>query len=352
LSRVPKNTRLARSSPAKATILDVARLAGVGSMTVSRVLNHHPYVSEATAGRVHRAIAKLNYSPNDVARALRGSKAKTIGLIVPFLNDPFYANLTQSINAVASSHGYSVLIATSDECPQKELAEVQIMMRRSIEGLIVAPAAGGRSKLTSYSFGEIPLVTMDRLLKGARFASVAVENRAGSALGVRHLIETHGHKNIAFVNVRGGVYTLGNRYDGYKKAMRDAGLSPGPQFECPTEEEMLSLLQELLSGADRPTAIFAGHGPAISKLMHVLAKLRVSVPKDIAIMGFDDSDMFDLLQPPLSVVRQPVGQLGRTSADMLFSLLKADKRTKASAVTTTILPVELILRQSCGCRQK
>jgi LacI family transcriptional regulator len=318
-------------------------------MTVSRVLNHHPYVTEATASRVQRAIAKLNYSPNDVARALRGSKAKTIGLIVPFLNDPFYANLAQSINAVASSHGYSVLIATSDECPQKELAEVQIMMRRSIEGLMVAPAAGGRSKLTSYPFGEIPLVTMDRLLKGGHFPSVGVENRAGSVLGVRHLIETHGHTHIAFVNVRGGVYTLGNRYDGYKKAMRDAGLSPGPQFECPTEEAMFSLFKDLLCGAGRPTAIFAAHGPAVSKLMHVLAKLRVSVPEEIAIMGFDDSDLFDLLQPPLSVVRQPVCQLGRTSAEMLFSLLKADKRTKASAVTTTILPVELILRQSCGC---
>ena len=349
LSSLPKNARLARPSPAKATIRDVARLAGVGSMTVSRVLNHHPYVTEATASRVQRAIAKLNYSPNDVARALRGSKAKTIGLIVPFLNDPFYANLAQSINAVASSHGYSVLIATSDECPQKELAEVQIMMRRSIEGLMVAPAAGGRSKLTSYPFGEIPVVTMDRLLKGAHFPSVGVENRAGSVLGVRHLIETHGHTHIAFVNVRGGVYTLGNRYDGYKKAMRDAGLSPGPQFECPTEEAMFSLLKDLLCGADRPTAIFAAHGPAVSKLMHVLAKLRTSVPEDIAIMGFDDSDLFDLLQPPLSVVRQPVCQLGRTSAEMLFSLLKADKRTKASAVTTTILPVELILRQSCGC---
>ena len=349
MSSLPKNARLARPSPAKATIRDVARLAGVGSMTVSRVLNHHPYVTEATASRVQRAIAKLNYSPNDVARALRGSKAKTIGLIVPFLNDPFYANLAQSINAVASSHGYSVLIATSDECPQKELAEVQIMMRRSIEGLMVAPAAGGRSKLTSYPFGEIPLVTMDRLLKGAHFPSVGVENRAGSVLGVRHLIETHGHTHIAFVNVRGGVYTLGNRYDGYKKAMRDAGLSPGPQFECPTEEAMFSLLKDLLCGADRPTAIFAAHGPAVSKLMHVLAKLRTSVPEDIAIMGFDDSDLFDLLQPPLSVVRQPVCQLGRTSAEMLFSLLKADKRTKASAVTTTILPVELILRQSCGC---
>jgi hypothetical protein len=155
LSSLPKNTRLARSSPAKATIRDVARLAGVGSMTVSRVLNHHPYVTEATASRVQRAIAKLNYSPNDVARALRGSKAKTIGLIVPFLNDPFYANLAQSINAVASSHGYSVLIATSDECPQKELAEVQIMMRRSIEGLMVAPAAGGEIDLISV-WGDTP----------------------------------------------------------------------------------------------------------------------------------------------------------------------------------------------------
>jgi DNA-binding LacI/PurR family transcriptional regulator len=112
---------------------------------------------------------------------------------------------------------------------------------------------------------------------------------------------------------------------------------------------MFSHLQKLLCGADRPTAIFAAHGPAISKLMHVLAKLGVSVPGDIAIVGFDDSDMFDLIQPPLSVVRQPVGQLGRTSAEMLFSLLKAEKRTKASAITPTILPVELILRQSCGC---
>jgi LacI family transcriptional regulator len=317
-------------------------------MTVSRVLNHHPYVTEATAARVHRAIARLNYSPNDMARALRGSKVKTIGLIVPFLNNPFYGDIAQSINAVASSHGYSVLIATSDECPKKEIAEVEIMMRRSIDGLIVAPAAGSKSKVADYPFGNIPLVIMDRLLRGTNFHSVGVENRAGSALGVRHLIETHQHRNIAFLNQPGGVYTLGNRYEGYKKAMKDAGLCPGPQYECPTEESMLHLLQQLLSGANPPTAIFAAHGAAVSNLMHVLAKLRVPVPEAIAIMAFDDSDMFDLLQPPLSVVRQPVRQLGHCSAEMLFSLLKADRAAKAS-VTTTILPVELILRRSCGC---
>jgi LacI family transcriptional regulator len=326
----------------------VARVAGVGSMTVSRVLNHHPYVSEATATRVRRAIAKLDYSPNDMARALRGSKVKTIGLIVPFLNDPFYANIAQSINQVASSRGYSLLIATSDEDPQKELSEVQIMMRRSIDGLIVAPAAGGRSRLATYQFGEMPLVTLDRLLKGTRFPSVAVENRAGSVLAVRHLIETHGHQNIAFVNLLGGIYTLGNRYQGYKKAMLDAGLTPGPQLACATEEAMFCLLQEQFCAARRPTAIFAGHGPTVSKLMHVLARLGISVPHDVAILAFDDSDLFDLIQPPLTVVRQPVYELGRISAEMLFSLLQADKRTKLSA-TTTILPVELVLRQSCGC---
>jgi LacI family transcriptional regulator len=346
LSGLSKNTRLAATHPGKATIRDVARLAGVGSMTVSRVLNHHPYVTEATATRVHRAIAKLDYSPNHMARALRGSKVKTIGLILPFLNDPFYANIAQSINLAASSHGYSVLMATSDECPKKELAEVQIMMRRSIDGLIVAPAAGRKSKLADYPFGEFPVVTLDRLLKGARFHSVAVENRAGSMLGVQHLIEKHKHRHIAFVNLRGGVYTLGNRYDGYKKAMLDAGLTPGPQLECPTEEAMFCLLQEQFCSSRRPTAIFAAHGPAISKLMHVLARLGLSVPQDVAILGFDDSDLFDLIEPPLTVVRQPVCELGRVSAEMLFSLLK--DRTRQSA-TTTMLPVELVLRQSCGC---
>ena len=197
--------------------------------------------------------------------------------------------------------------------------------------------------------GEIPLITLDRLLKGARFHSVVVQNQAGSALAVRHLIEKHRHRDIAFINLRGGVYKLGNRYDGYKKAMRDAGLSPGPQFECLTEEAMFSLLKELLRGARRPTAIFAAHGPAISTLMHVLARLRISVPQDVALLGFDDSDLFDLLEPPLSVVRQPVSELGETSAEVLFSLLKLDSRTKPSA-TTTILPVKLVLRQSCGCR--
>jgi LacI family transcriptional regulator len=348
LSGLPKKTRLAATRPGKATICDVARVAGVGSMTVSRVLNHHPYVSEATAARVRRAIAKLDYSPNDMARALRGSKVKTIGLIVPFLSDPFYANIAQSINQVASSHGYSVLIATSDEDPQKELSEVQIMMRRSIDGLIVAPAARGRSRLAAYPFGEMPLVTLDRLLKGTRFPSVAVENRAGSVLAVRHLIEAHRHQNIAFVNLRGGVYTLGNRYEGYKKAMSDAGLTPGPQLVCPTQEAMFCLLQKLFCAARRPTAIFAAHGPAVSKLMHVLARLGISVPHDVAILAFDDWDLFDLIEPPLTVVRQPVTELGRISAEMLFSLLQADKRTKLSA-TTTILPVELVLRQSCGC---
>jgi LacI family transcriptional regulator len=247
----------------------------------------------------------------------------------------------------ASSHGYSVLMATSDECPKKELAEVQIMMRRSIDGLIVAPAAGRKSRLAEFNLGQIPLVTLDRLLKGSPFPSVAVENRAGSMLGIQHLIGTHKHRKIAFVNLRGGVYTLGNRYQGYKQAMRDAGLSAGPQLECPTEEAMFRVLQELFNGTERPTAVFAAHGPAVSKLMHVLARLGLSVPQDVAVLGFDDRDLFDLIEPPVTVVRQPVRELGRTSAEMLFSLLKAENRTKSAAIT--ILPVELVLRRSCGC---
>ena len=344
----PRNIGFAGAGPGKATIRDVARVAGVGSMTVSRVLNQHPHVTEKTANRVHKAIKELDYSPNDMARALRGSRVRTIGLIVPFLNDPFYANVAQSINMVASARGYSVLIETSDEDPGKELSEVQIMMRRSIDGLIVAPAAGGKSKLTTFQFGNIPLVTLDRLVKGARFHSVAVQNQAGSVLAVRHLIEKHGHRNIAFLNLRGGVYTLRNRYDGYKKAMKDAGLLPGPQLECPTEEAMFSLLQKLFQGASRPTAVFAAHGPAISQLLHVLAKLGMSVPRDVAILGFDDFDLFDLIDPPISVVRQPVSELGHTSAELIFSLLSPERRTK-TAVTKIVLPVELVLRQSCGC---
>jgi LacI family transcriptional regulator len=315
-------------------------------MTVSRVLNHYPYVTEATAARVRKAIIQLRYSPNDMARALRGSKVSTIGLIVPSLSQPFYAHIAQSVNMAASLHGYSVLIATSEEDPQKELAAVQTMMRRSIDGLIVAPAAQGKSRLTAYPFGNVPVVTLDRFLKAAPFHSVGVQNQAGAALGVRHLIEKHGHRTIAFLKLRGGVYTLGNRYEGYKKAMKDAGLVPGPQYECPTEEAMLHLLRELLRGPARPTAIFAGHGPAISKLMRVLARLSIPVPKELAILGFDDFDLFDLIEPPLSVVRQPVSELGQTAAEVLLSLLQPENRPK---ISTTILPVELVLRQSCGC---
>ncbi len=334
------------SRPARMS--DVARLAGVSTMTVSRALNDNPNVKEKTRQRVLEAIEKLHYRPNEVARSLRDRRSRQIGILIPNLYDPFFAICTHAVSLVAKERAYSVVISTTDEDPEIEFDEACRMMSRNIEGLIVIPASGmtSRSMLTERELGHLPIVTLDRPVKGSRFASVLVQNKAGGRLGTEHLIRL-GHKRITFFGLPRQVYTMRTRHQGYEAAMLASELTPDAHFGTGRTEETLAHLDMLLARQNPPTALFCANNLMTRHVLHGLQAFGLHPPEPIALVGFDDFDTADLLLTGISVVRQPMEEIGRVAAELLFSQLEGGPTELGRSI---VLPVELVVRGSCGAK--
>ncbi len=333
----------------KPTMKDVARLAGVGTMTVSRFLNGTASVSKETAARVDKAIHELNYRPNEMARALRGRRSRSIGLILPYLYDTFFSGCGHAVSTVAKQHGYSVLITTSNEDPDTEFNEAALMLQRSVEGLIVIPANHGETRLNRALLGRVPLVAFDRPICEPAFDSVVVQNESGALRMVEHLIK-HGHKKIFFMGMSAKVYTVHARLQGYLKAIAEAGLESYESFQCQTPESTLQEIEKHLRMKTPPTAYFTSNTLATRFVFTALLQLGVRIPHDAALAGFDDFELADLTSPSLTVVRQPAQEMGRVAASQLFERLKRGETGQPGC--RTVLPVELVLRRSCGCEHE
>jgi LacI family transcriptional regulator len=328
---------------------DVARLAGVGTMTVSRVLSGTVPVSAETAKRVHSAIDQLQYRPNELARAFRGQKSHTIGLIIPYLYDPFFANCAHAVTTVAKEHGYSVIITTSNEDPETEYAEAEQMLQRHVDGLVAIPAPVRNSRMARTLFGKTPVVLFDRPVADPSFDVVLVQNSAGAGRIVEHLIE-HGHKRIAFMGLSRSIYTINTRFLGYRRAMQDAGLEVDAFFGCNSQENTLRALEGKLRGTNAPTAILTSNTLATRYVLSALAHLGVKMPSDIAFAGFDDFEMAEFTAPSLTVVRQHALEMGRIATSLLFDRIERGEMPKTG--NRIVLPVEIVLRRSCGCKHR
>ena len=334
-----------------ARMSDVARLAGVSTMTVSRVLNRSAGVTAKLQQKVFAAVEQLHYQPNDLARSLREQRSHEIGIMVPYLFDPFFAICAHSISAVAKQHSYSVVLSTSDEDPKTEYEEVSRMLRRYVEGLIVIPshAQAGDSLLLAPQFDRMPIVTLDRPVEGSGFDCLLVENEQGSKLGTEHLISM-GHKRIAYIGLSDELYTMCMRHRGYENAMLGAGLRPAASICTSALEDALVKVRRLMSLKQRPTALFCANNLTTRHVLHGLQELGIYPPETIALVGFDDFETADLLRPGITVVRQPSELLGRTAANMLFKRMSESR--KPTAGKRIVLPVELVVRGSCGALRR
>ena len=324
---------------------DVAERAGVGMMTVSRVLNGTAHVRDETRERVYRALEELQYRPNMMARALRGFRTHSIGVIVPYLYDPFFATCAQAVGEVARQHSYSVLLATSDERTEIEVEELRELQRRQVEGIVIIPACNGTSRLSAAEFNALPMVALDRPIARSNFDRVLVENQKGATLATEHLIQ-HGHKRICIVSLNSKIYTMQARLAGYQKAMQAAGLEPECFFEGGDEAATRDFVRTVKSRPSAPTAIFASNGLSSRHALHAIATLGIQIPDEMAFIGFDDFELADILRPALTVVRQPTQQLGHEAANLLFARLNG---AADAPPEKRLLPVELVIRRSCGC---
>jgi LacI family transcriptional regulator len=329
------------------TVADVARLAGVGAITVSRVVNDTSYVSADKKKRIREAIRKLGYRPNQAARVLKGNRAKMIGLIIPDLTDRFFGRCAAAVEEYASSNGYMTLIVASNRNQQLHESAVVMMMGQNVAGLIVVPSLPSES-LRQLSETDVPIVALDRPLEGAIADEVVVENLGGAQTAVNHLIE-HGHKRIACVGYDKTSYAIGHRILGYTEAMRAARLKPEIYGDIETLDDTTKLVRRWKKSQERPTAIFSLNNVSTRHLLWALREADLAIPKQVALIGFDDLELAALLSPPLTVIRQPAANLGLQASKLLFERIAALKRPESGLGIKLVLPVEFVIRGSCGC---
>jgi LacI family transcriptional regulator len=319
-------------------------MAHVSTSTVSRVLNDDPKVRPATAERVRAAMKRLGYRPNEIARSLRGFPSRTIGLIIADISNPFYADCAKAVEEIARQNQYLLVLCVSDEMLDTEREHVELLVQRRVDGLLLVPSAGDHSYLRTIT--DVPLVAFDRPMHGETSDVVLVQNRVGARHITEHLIE-HGHERIACVGDDEALYTTQERLIGYRAAMRAAGLEPIYRRGGPTTATARATMRELLAEPHPPTAVFAANNLIMVGVLHAIDDAGLRVPDDVALAGFDDFELAGLLRPRLTVVRQPAGLLGECAATLLLERLEAKRDGPPKK---KVLPTELVIRESCGCR--
>ncbi len=335
-----------KPSPArKATLVDVAAAAGVGPMTVSRVINGHPYVSDATAKRVRAAIRKLGYRPNQAARMLTGQQSKSIGLIVPNIADPFFSVVSRAVQQAARDAGYTVWLAASDYDAATEEAEIAEMTHHPVDGIVLAPVNSRSKHLKAAAAGAIPIVTIDRSIEIASTDSVEVENRVGARMAMEHL-RGHGCKRIHCVATDFHLRSIRLRVEAFEEYLIRAKLSAKKTI-LPDPAHAISAMKSLFNSRQRPDAIFATNNASTFAAIEALQTLGIRIGRDVALIGFDDVNFYTLIRPSIAAISQPVAELGRTATRLLLERILNEGPVAKVRVT---LPVSLIARESCGCK--
>jgi LacI family transcriptional regulator len=337
----------AETSTIRPTLKDVAREANVSQKTASRVLNDERYVRPEVRDRVKEAILRLGYRSNDVARTLKLGTTRTIGLVIADISNPFYASCAQGVARVARRRGYSVVLSASDEGLQEEREYVELLVRQRIAGLLLVPAAGDHGYLSSERSRGLPIVALDRPLVGVDSDCVIVENEAGMRAMTAHLV-AHGCRRIAILCGSPDIYTYGTRLQGYRRALKTAGIDERVRIINPTVEGATAATLELMSEPDPPDSICCVSNRVTVGVLAALVRLGVSVPDDLAVIGFDDFELSDVVRPRVTMVRQPAIELGMRAATLLIDRVEG---LESGPPRTVTLPVKLMIRDSCGTHE-
>jgi LacI family transcriptional regulator len=338
---------------APATLSEVARKAGVGTTTVSRVINGGDRVSPKTLAHVRRVIEALGYMPNQAARVLKGHRTKTIGLIIPSIADPFFSSCAEAAQAVALANDSLLIVTASHNDPHTEIENLDILISHRVDGLIIAPAnsqSGAlRDRLNRIS---VPVVAVDRPVADSFVASVVSDNFKGARFATQHLID-HGYKRIVCFTGESTLFTIQERIRGYRAAVDAANLPYTLNTSVKDYKSAEYAIESMLSGANPPDAVFTLKNSTTIHAFEVLQKLNVQVPKTLALLGFDDFELASTVRPSISVVQQPVEEIGRVAAELLFEQLLGRRNVgtpgRSRRTRQVILETRLIQRSSCGC---
>lgn len=329
-----------------ATILDVARRAGVATSTVSHVLNRTRFVSPGTTRAVEEAVRQVGYTPNVVARALARSTTNTIGLAVSGSTNRYFNDIINAVEEKCTKFGMMVLLVNTRDDPDEEVRAVAELHRRRVDGLVLAPSGDPEGRALAYLRGNaIPTVMVDRLDSPA-FDGVGVENEHAMARLVDHLA-AKGHERIGLVAGQAGFTTTRERVRGYGLGLRRHGLPVDDALVSAGHADIASACADarrMVALDAPPTAFIGGNNLTTLGIMRALAESGLRVPDDVALVGFDDFEWSDFFRPRLTVMAQPCQEIGERAALRLKFLIDAPRQ----APVHERLPPLLIVRDSCG----
>jgi LacI family transcriptional regulator len=330
------------------TIREVAKLAGVGLMTVSRVINDHPAVRPKTKKKVLAAIRELGYERNEAAGLLKGQRAMMIGLILPDLSDAFFATCANTIERLARESGYMTLIVSSGYDPELEIQQAELMARRKLSGLLlVTSGKTDPERIRKLIASGLVVVAFDRPLEGVGSDAVLVENRSGAEEAINHLIG-HGHKRIACLGCDDVAYPIRERVSGYRNVMLANGLHLNLSMKIDSLEAAIAWLEKVQGKPDAPTAIFSTNYQTSVLVLRALSERKMKIPGQMAVIGFDDFDLATLIAPPLTTVGQSAVDLAGRALRLLMDRIQNSPDGAISAPEKIMLAATLIVRQSCG----
>lgn len=335
------------------TLRDIARATGVSVNTVSRALTGKSDISAKTKARIQAAAQRLDYRPNLPARSLVLGRTRSFGLVVSDCTNPFYAMLIRAVEELASHNNYALLLATSNENVEREVAALQMLGERRVDGMLLSPVSVEAPHLRSLVEGSLPCVLLTRRPAGYRGPFVGTDNVTGAELAMHHLLEL-GHRCIAHLTLSGGGISARTRLVGYRRALTRAGVPSSFRFELAAPQTMAGgreAVRALLAQERRPTAVFTYNDLQAVGVILGLRDAGIEVPREMSVVGFDGIDVGEIVEPPLTTVSQQIHQIGWLGAQMLLDVLasRPDRRQHvlpAPDHSQHLLPATLVARGS------
>jgi LacI family transcriptional regulator len=326
------------------TIRDVAEAAELSPTSVSRYLNGDIVLPKTSASRIDRAVRELNYQPNRLARNLSLGQSKMIGLIIPDISNPFFATLACAVEEVAFKAGYGVLLCNTQNDRDREFSYLKLLSGRQLDGILFLTSQADNPELAEILQRSRNVVLIDEDVAGVSAPKIFSENRSGGYLATRHLLD-NGHRRIAFIGGPKNLLSTQERFTGFKNALKEHGLKPIAQlvrFGPYTADFGRETAAQFFGIKARPTAIFASSDFVALGVLNAAHRAELKIPDTLSLIGFDDMPLAELLQPPLTTVRQSAHDLGEEGTKVLLSLISGKPVRRAE----TRLPVELVKRGS------
>ncbi len=327
------------------TIRQVAKLAGVAPITVSRVINNAGYISAETRQKVEAAVSQLGYVPNTLSQSLRWKQTGMLALVLTDVTNPFWTTVARGVEDAASEAGYHVILCNTDEFPQKQEEYLTALLQKRVDGMLLVPARDDLEDIQRVQMLKVPLVVLDRRLSQPVADAVRCDSESG-AYQLTRLLLARGHRQIALLTGPEHVATATDRVTGYRRALRAAGLDSDGEsvfYGAFTIQSGQDMARQALALNPRPTAIFAGNNFIAIGMMQTLREAGIRVPEEISVVGFDDLPASLLLDPFLTVAAQPAYEMGREATNLLIKRLAGDG---AQAPQEVVLPVEIVERKS------